>query len=431
MKHPTPGPAARERLGRARPFSKMGPEVVDRIFSCMRERRYRRGETLIRQGDEGDCLLVLLQGTVRVDVRDPAGESHEVGRAGPGEVLGELALLTREKRSADVVAESAVHALTLSAGDFDGLALRHPELGILLTHLVAERLGQTARDGLGGKRVGRYRIRRCVGRGGMAIVYEAEDLDSGRTVALKMMSHRLLYEPDVLTRFRREADIAATLHHENIAEMYGRFQAYNTWFLVIEFCDGPTLADVILRHGGLAETQVRAILGQLARALVYIHARNVVHRDLKPGNVMLTRDGVVKLMDFGLARPPVRPLDEQTVTRPGIPIGTPVYMAPEQLFAEDCDARVDIYALACIAYELLTGRHCFRGMSFRELVTEKLSPQLPAAQDIGGGISDEMYAVLEQGLRSRKEERLAALAAVAAWAAPVDDRVIGTPRRLE
>ena len=137
MKQSAPGPEAREGLGRARPFSKMGPEVVDRIFSCMNERSYGPGETLIRQGDEGDCLLVLLQGTTRVDVRDPAGGSHEVGRAGPGEVLGELALLTREQRSADVVAETAVRALTLSAGDFESLALRHPELGILANRSAA------------------------------------------------------------------------------------------------------------------------------------------------------------------------------------------------------------------------------------------------------------------------------------------------------
>jgi serine/threonine-protein kinase len=330
-----------------------------------------------------------------------------------------MALITGERRGADVVAEEPVRALALPAEEFHRLARQHPELGIVLTNLIADRLGGSAWDILGGKILNGYQILRCIGRGGMAVVYEAKERDNDRRVALKMMSHRLVYDVAALSRFRQEADIVQTLEHENIAQLFGRFSAYGTHFLIMEYCDGPGLDYFVEQAHPLDEKHVRPIVGQLARALKYIHERDLLHRDVKPSNVMLTSSGVVKLMDFGLAKPLVR-LDDRTQTHELTLVGTPSYMAPEQLSGEELDSRVDIYGLACLAYTLLTGQRLFETRNLLDLVRQKLAFVAPPAGEIGLGISDEMHALLDRGLQASRDKRLSSLESCLSWAEPVD-----------
>jgi serine/threonine protein kinase len=333
-----------------------------------------------------------------------------------------MALVTGEPRTADVVAESPVRALRLPTAAFDRLIARHLELCIVLTNLVADRLGQEAHDGLGGKTVDGYRIVRCVGRGGMAIVYRAEDVNTGAVVALKMMSHRLTYEPNAAARFRREAELLRGLDHENIARVQRSFTAYNTLFLVMDFCEGVDLGEAIRAGRRLPESQVRRILGQLARALEHVHRKGLVHRDLKPGNVMVDRRGTVKLMDFGLAMAHTTPDGETiaTMTAAGMVLGTPAYMAPEQIACAPLDSRADIYAMGCLAYALLTGRHLFSAANLLDLIREKLTLRLPPAREIGDGISEELHGFLERALRLDRDLRLASVASLMEWAGPVD-----------
>lgn len=394
--------------------------TIEEMFRSVEERRYAAGDALFRQGDPADGLLVLLEGTARATLRDDGG--HRVGVFTTGDVVGEMALVTREPRTADAIADSPVRALVLPVAAFERLAARRLELRVVLTNLVADRLGQSAHDGLGGKTVDGYRIVRCVGRGGMALVYRAEDQKTGEVVALKMMSHRLVYEPNALARFRREAQVLQGLDHENIARLHRIFEAYNTLFLVMEFCDGADLGQLIRDRRRLPESQVRRILGQLARALDHVHRKGLVHRDLKPGNVMVDRLGTVKLMDFGLATPGVA-LGEETMATtmtPGMLMGTPAYMAPEQISGAPLDARADIYAMACLAYGLLTGQQLFRATNFLDLVQEKLTLRLPPAREIGDGISDELHGLLDHALRRDREERLSSVASLTGWAGPVD-----------
>jgi serine/threonine protein kinase len=330
-----------------------------------------------------------------------------------------MALVTRAPRNADVIADGVVHVLRLSAETFDRLAGRHPELGMVVTHVVAERLGAEAHDGLGGKLLHGYRIDECVGRGGMAVVYRARHEESGRVVALKMMSHRLLYEPGALSRFEREAGIIERLDHENIARLHERFTAYRTSFMAMEFCDGEVADDYVERRGALPEEQTRRVLGQLADALAYVHAHGIVHRDLKPGNVMLTRDGLVKVMDFGLAKGGIDAASS-SLTQSNAVLGTPLYMAPEQFAGEPLDGRTDVYALACIGYELLTGGPLFTARNFFELVHAKSGDPLPEREALGVEVSEELYEALWRGLRRDPKARDVDLAALAGWAAPLD-----------
>jgi hypothetical protein len=408
----------RQALGRCEALDGVDPRLLDRVFGSMQLRSYAVGEHLIRQGEEADCLLVIVEGKAALRLQDH-GKQHHLGGFGPANVVGEMALITREPRSADVVASTAVRALALPAEDFHELARDHTELGIVLTRLIADRLGHSVHDGLGGKIAGGYQILRCVGRGGMAIVYEAERGESGQRVALKMMSHRLLYEPGGLSRFRQEAAVVRTLEHENIVRLYESFSAFKTEFLVLEFCDGPTLSRLTQSGRPLPERQVRRILGQLARALHYTHERGIVHRDLKPGNVMLTHDGIVKLSDFGIVRPNYE-LTEATQTVPGSIIGTPTYMPPEQMEGETVDPRADIYALGCVGYELASGQRTFPGKGMMELVQQKLCFVMPLPAEIGDGVSDELHGLLERALRNDLGERLDSVEPFIEWAGPVD-----------
>jgi hypothetical protein len=406
-------PASRNVLQDSEPFRALRSRLVDQIFQVARERLYDAGETIIRQGQRGDALFVVADGAADVLLNDHA-TSRKIGAVIRGSVIGEMSLITQEPATADVVAATPLRTLVVTAADFETLTGRNPELTIVLTNLVADRLGRALHDGLGGKVLNGYRILSCVGRGGMAVVYEATELASGDRVALKMMSHRLVFQPGAFSRFEREARIVEPLEHPNIARLRGHFPAFRTEFIVMEFCEGATLGDLLVGHGPFPETETRRILGQLATALTFVHERGVVHRDLKPGNVMLTPAGRVKLMDFGLAKEQ-RQISDDTATQDGSVLGTPLYMAPEQISGEESGPLIDVYAFACVAYELLSGKKLFEARSMTQLLQEKLNKTVPPAYEIGSGISPEMHRLLVGGLEKDPAKRLGSLRHVLGW----------------
>jgi CRP-like cAMP-binding protein len=400
-------------LGDCEPFSALDGPVLRLLAENMRLRTFRTGRALLRQGDAGDCLMVLVEGEAEVTVVLPGGDATRVATVKEGDVVGEMALLSGEPRNADVVALGPTRVLVLSAVDFERIASKHLEITPLLTALLETRLTK--------KRLGGHRIERLLGKGAMGVVYEAVEETSGAPRALKMMSHRFVYDAEALRRFHREAETAASLDSDHVVRVFGRFASHKTYFLVMELCDGPSLADVIAASAPLEEDHVRAVVGQLAAGLGHIHDRGHLHRDVKPSNALLTRAGVAKLADLGLARP----VAGSTITASGVIVGSPAYMSPENLAGAPIGTQSDVYALGCVAYELLTGHCLFPEGNLPSLLAKKVDFAVPAPEAIRPGMSQDLHAFLRASLQVDPQKRSVRLSEVARWARPLDAALVG------
>src|SRR6266540_2310111 len=223
---------------------------------------------------------------------------------------------------------------------------------------------------------GRYEVGRLLGAGGMAEVYEGHDRLLARRMAIKILLSQYAHDPAFLERFRREAQSAASLSHPNIVSVYDTGSDGDTWFIVMELVAGNTLRDLIHLHGPVHPARAAEICSEVAGALAVAHARGIVHRDVKPGNVMLTTEGKVKVMDFGIARASAVP----SITQTSAVVGTAQYIAPEQAQGLEVDGRTDVYALGCCLYEMVTGQVPFSGptpvaIAYRHVREEPTPPR--------------------------------------------------------
>ena len=263
-------------------------------------------------------------------------------------------------------------------------------------------------DRVGGVLVDTYRIERLIAEGSMGSVYEARHLRVPKRFAVKFLRVGLEENAEALQRFRREAEVVATLDHPNIVALFD----YNVGddgvpYIVLEFLDGEHLAARLRRDGKLPLPEVVRIVGAVAGALTAAHAREVIHRDLKPENIVLLAGGAVKVVDFGVAK--LRGAPELTALN--TIVGTVPYMAPEQLLGGVLDARVDQYALAAIAYEMLAGEMAFSGTgSVADVARRVLTHQPPFIADVPQAVNE----VLFRGMARAAGERFGAVAELAA-----------------
>jgi len=237
-----------------------------------------------------------------------------------------------------------------------------------------------------GIQLGPFQITAALGAGGMGEVYRASDTKLKREVALKVLPELFANDAQRMARFEREAHLLASLNHPNIASIHGLEESGGTRALVMELVDGPTLAERIAR-GRIPLDEALPVAKQIAEALEYAHEKGIIHRDLKPGNIKLTEDGQVKILDFGLAKALEGEASEANnstsstisaaVTRAGVLLGTAAYMSPEQAKGKAVDRRTDIWAFGCVCYEMLTGRPAFEG----ETTTETLAAVVRAEPD--------------------------------------------------
>jgi len=261
---------------------------------------------------------------------------------------------------------------------------------------------------------GRYQIRRTLGEGGMGAVYQADDRELGRTVALKVIRPDLARNPDILQRFKQEILLASKVTDRNIIRIYDLGDANGVKFITMEYVEGEDLRAVV-RRGKLSPAKAVAIIEQVLSGLEAAHRAGIIHRDLKPGNIMLGSDGRVLVMDFGLARS----LDGDGLTQTGAMLGTMEYMSPEQAQARELDRRSDIFTVGLILYELLTGYMPFKAdsviASLLKRTQQRAIPVSEIDKDIPGVLSNIVSKCLERdpALRYQSAEEL--LADLRAW----------------
>ena len=222
---------------------------------------------------------------------------------------------------------------------------------------------------------GRYRVGAVIARGGMSMVYRGVDLRLDRPVAIKVMSPHYVSDPAFLSRFEREARLAASLGHSGVVAVYDQGRDGDLVFLVMELVDGGTLRDLLREHGSLSVPVTMSIMEPLLAALGAAHAAGLVHRDVKPENVLISSQGAVKIADFGL----VRAVTSQTMATGDVILGTVAYLSPEQVATGAADARSDVYAAGVMAYEMLTGQPPFNGDNPMSVAYQHVHSDVPRA----------------------------------------------------
>jgi serine/threonine protein kinase len=260
------------------------------------------------------------------------------------------------------------------------------------------------------QRLGKYEIRGTLGRGAMGVVYDGFDPQIARRVAIKSVPLPDNPDPDTqeeLARFRREAQAAGRLTHPNIVGVYDYGETNDVAYIVMEHVDGPTLKTLLDKKERFPLDNIARVMGDLLAGLQFSHERGVVHRDIKPGNIMLTQGGQAKIADFGIAR-----IEMSSMTQAGTMLGTPAYMSPEQFRGEVADARTDVYSAGVLLYQLLTGDRPFEG-GLTTIMHKVLNTDPPAPSQLASTAPAALDVVVRKAMAKRPEDRYASAAAFA------------------
>ncbi|MCA9710580.1 MAG: serine/threonine protein kinase [Myxococcales bacterium] len=263
----------------------------------------------------------------------------------------------------------------------------------------------------------RYRIVECIGMGGMATVFRAEHVEIGKSVAIKVLGEELARKPALVERFLQEARAASAVRHPNIVEItdFGYVREGLPYY-VMEYLEGESLARRLGREGRLPWSVARRITLQLCKALAATHERGVVHRDMKPDNVILVESGgdpdFVKVLDFGIAKV-VSDDGDRGLTRTGVIMGTAAYMSPEQAKSQAIDARTDLYAVGVMLYEMLAGRVPFDGDGVMEVLTKHIIEPVPPLRRAAPRITGAVERVVQRALHKDRDQRYASARALA------------------
>lgn len=361
-------------------FSAISDEAKCPLLNCMTPIRFRKGQRVIRQGDEGDTFYIVQEGSCVAHV-EKDGREHPIARLRAGDIIGEIALLTGEPRTAHVDAETNVKLWSMSRAQFDALCKERPDLRSFLGELVSDRLSSERLTAE--KTVGKYVVNEIIGRGGWSIVYRGTHSSLNMPVAIKMLKHDMAMDSEFSEKFRYEAKTIAHLNHENIVKVYDIEELYRTIFIIMEYLEGVSLDSILEKMPRLPLSKVLDIVLQVCAGLEYAHGQGIVHQDIKPGNIFIQSNNRAKIVDFGLACPPGT-IDCE------LP-GTVFYMSPEQIEGLPMDERTDIYSLGITAFEMITGQRPFPEDDIMRLMDSDARKDVPDPRTLVPDLPDELY----------------------------------------
>ncbi len=365
-------------------FKAIPPKARLGLFSAIEKLKVPPGARFITQGETGDSFFIIRSGSCSVN-HERGDIVYRVALLGPGDIVGEMAVVTGENRNSHVDAETEMELWRVSRDDFDNICEKHKELREFLTGVVTNRL--EAASITSARTIGKYSLREIVGSGGCAIVYRGLHSTLDLSVAIKMLKHKLAMDSSFMDQFEREAKIIATLDHVNIVKVYDVERLYRTMFIVMEFIEGIPLDKLLGSAGKLAPAESLNVLLQVCAGLGYAHERGIVHRDIKPENIMIQNDNKVTILDFGLAGPPGATMGHEVQ-------GTPLYLAPEVIRRGKVDGRSDIYSLGMVCYRMMTGQRPFGGMDTATVFRQHLDCEVPDPRSMDPALPEDLCRFL-------------------------------------
>jgi CRP-like cAMP-binding protein/tRNA A-37 threonylcarbamoyl transferase component Bud32 len=341
------------------------------LFKGMKYKRIKAGTRFITQGSPAHTAYIIQRGSCIVVV-EKDGVLHPVDHRGEGDIVGMMAILTGEPRNAHVEAESDLDVWILDKAYFDQISRSDRELLSFLTEIVADRFD--SKRPIADRTIGKYVATDIIGRGGYSIVYKGIHADLNMPVAIKMMRHDLVMDPDYLTNFRNEAKFIAALDHENIIRVYDIEERFKTVFIIMEYLQGQSLRDLLMRLKKIPPLLAADFLIQTCSGLGYAHRNGIIHRDINTSNIFVQGDDRLKIFDFGIACP--------VGTEDYLLGGAFPYLAPELFEGEPADERSDIYALGITAFEMVTGQRPYPEKSAGDLIKLHRAQDIPDPADI-------------------------------------------------
>ncbi len=364
------------------------------IFVKMTYKHIKAGERFVTQGEVADTAFIIQGGSCLVIV-EKDGVLHPVDHYGQGDIVGGVGILTGEPRRAHVEAETDMALWVLKRTQFEDISKEDPEVLNFLTEIVADRFD--SRRPTAYRTIGKYIATDIIGRGGFSIVYKGAHKSLNMPVAIKMMRHDMVMDPDFLDSFRNEAKTIAGLNHENIVKVYDIEERYRTLFIVMEHVVGDSLEEMIKHLKTIPPSLVTDFLAQICTALDYAHERGIIHRDINPTNIIIQRNDRLKILDFGLACP--------IGTEDFSNAGTACYMAPEQIQGDPVSPRTDIYSLGISAFEMVTGTKPFSEKDLKFLHSTSFNRKIPDPADIVPDLPKELSRFILKATQPDPEQR--------------------------
>ncbi|MGM0451710.1 MAG: protein kinase domain-containing protein [Thermodesulfobacteriota bacterium] len=378
----------RTELIRSLPRDSVVP-LINNVFY----KKVKAGEQFINQGDHGDTCYLIQHGTCTARL-EKNGESTIVARLPEGSIVGEMALLTGEPRSAHVFAETDASLWVLTRAQFDELESKYPELRTFLTNVLTRWFD--SRKTIAERHIGKYIITDVIGDGAFAIVYGGKHRELDMPVAIKMMRHDMAMDPEFISAFRKEAKTIARFNHQNIVKIFDIEERYRTVFIIMELLAGRPLKQILDTRSRLTPGETVKYVRQICQGLRYAHQQKIVHMDIKPRNIFVLPDDNVKIVDFGLACP----CGTETMMS-----GTPFYMSPEQIECLPVDTRTDIYSLGIMTYEMVTGKKPFDETDVFKLMDLHVEKDIPDPWEIAADIPESLRNMILKACARDPSER--------------------------